>query len=209
MQTMKTITFDFFFAYSQGGQFHEANQITVVEPSYNRRDVYRRMKGYLGEAYKQLSKFTAELRAQPKAATDAANDDEAHVAKKAEDPEKADPNGQDVLEMMRLWLGVEGYVEFCDYVNAKLTGDRLLCFIGTDTTDEKDRIAVQPQHWEEIAKKGGMDAIDNVMALFISFFDARASAPSVTKTTAKTSGSTPSLPAAPSPPARSRLKTQS
>lgn len=191
--TSKTIDFDFDFTYSRGGNFHSANQITVCEPNYDKRDVYRTMRGYLGEAEKGLMKLFSDMPVQQK--SDAA-------------PEPSDTSGSesepDLLEQMRLTLGVEGYSKFCDYVQRQITGHLSLCYIGNADTPLPERFAVNDAVWGDIAAKGGMEQIDRVLTAFGSFFTSTSKAKGQTATP----GTTSSSPPAPSQTGRSRSRQQ-
>lgn len=191
----KTVEFEFHFTYSRAGNFEQANQITVCEPNYEKRDVYRTMRGYLGEAEKGLMKLFKDV---PIAA--APEPDGAADAPKADDE-------PDLLEQMRLTLGVEGYSKFCDYVQRQLTGHLSLCYIGNSDTPLAERLVVNDAVWGDIVQKGGMEQLDRVLTAFGSFFIGSRSATKKAQT--GTPGTTSSLPPAQSPPARSKNRQQS
>lgn len=165
--TFKTITFDHDFVYSKGGEFVTAREITVCEPNYDRRHVYRTMRAYLAKADLAMMKFYADMTAGQKTS----DPDDVPLEPKMDDAPKKAAVEPDVLDQMRMALGLEGFPTFCDYVQKELTGCKQLAFVGTDMAGEiRDRSPITEEVWMAISKAGGMEAIDKVLSAFASFF---------------------------------------
>ena len=153
------------------------------------------MRGYLGEAEKGLMKLFKDV-------TIPTPDENAETPAAS-----AADNEPDLLEQMRLTLGVEGYSKFCDYVQRQLTGHLSLCYIGNTDTPLVERIVVNDAVWGDIVEKGGMEQLERVLTAFGSFFIGSRS--TTKKAQTETLGTTSSLPPAQSPPARSRNRQPS
>lgn len=178
--TKKVITFDFNFTYTRDGNLIEGNTITVCEPAFDKRDVFRKMQAYVAEAQKgMLRTFSND---QLKAEADKQQADGATAAA---------PGELDALFTMRMGLGIDDYTRFAEFVQTALTGNRALAFIGDQDLPIKDRLPVQTGVWMSIAEAGGMEAVDQVLAGFASFFLGTRPAKNASPTTSGATGFAP------------------
>lgn len=152
-----TVSFDFEFKYPAKGAYEFATAITVCEPNWDKRQVYRKMHAYVAEAQKGMLKmFTnSDLQAQAESST------------KTDDSE---PGDIDPLQIMRMGLGVEMYPTFVEWLTRELTNSKALAFVGTDTDA---RIPVTEEVWMNLEEAGGMEAVDKVVGAFAGFFMGR------------------------------------
>lgn len=166
----KTITFEFEFEAPNGrGQYEPSSTITVCEPSFQNRDVFRRMGGYVAEASKGLMKMAGDK-----------SKDEVEAEIAVEKGETADP---DALVLMRLGLSIDGYETFMRYVERTLTGNKSLAYIGTNPDN---RIALTEEAWMNLAAAGGLDQMERVIGEFTGFFFATPQAQAGSQTTSGT-----------------------
>lgn len=179
--TTTTVRFDFTFRYARAGLIEEGNCITVCEPNYEKRNVYRRMQGYLAEAQSGILKrydFKELGDAAEKASAD------------APDTEKVIKS----INTMRMGLSMDEYPRFCDWLQKELTDARALAFVGDDLTiPPKERIPVGEGVWMSIAENGGLGQIEEVLSAFTDFFLSGRESPKAVTPPSETSGSeTPS-----------------
>jgi hypothetical protein len=185
--TVKTIEFENYFRVPNKGQYDEVRTITVCEPNFDKRAVYHKMSIYVSEASKGLSKWATErLAATAKAASATAI---------AEPPPSDDAVQPDALFVMRMGLSIETYPVFVDWVCKELTNTRVLAYAGDDA---ENKIPITDEVWMNLAAANGMDAIDQVVSAFASFFLDRDQAKSVTKNGTEAPSLSPSHPKAPS-----------
>lgn len=151
----KIVTLPFAFRYSKDGEFREATEITVCEPGYDSRDVYRQMIAFVAEAQKGLLKMFSDQQLEDKAASEGAA---------ASDDEKKD---FDAFQTMSLGLSVERFPVFCDYVQRALTSKKALAYVGSNP---EDRVACTEEVWRNIAEAGGMGELERVLSEFAGFF---------------------------------------
>ena len=177
----KTITFDFYFKYPHKGQYGESNCITVCEPGYEQRDVYRKMRGYVAEAQKGLIKMNQGSRPEE--------------APKSDPTESKEIVEIDAFLTMSLGLSIDQFTDFCEFVQRSLTNRRGLAFVGADPTD---RVPITEEVWMNIADAGGMESLEKGLAGFADFF-LGGPAKSPTKTGTSSSSTSPSSPPASSP----------
>lgn len=160
MRGEKTITFDFPIRYSKGGKFEEAYTITVRAPGLGRIDVYDTMKSYVGKAILNMSKLRSDLRK--------AVDEDAQAVLESEPNDEAEGEGEDdqkdVLIIMQMGLETEVYTKFVAYVRKVLTNS-VLASIGDD-----GKTKISDEVWEELAEKGGLEAVYMVMSEFVGLF---------------------------------------
>lgn len=155
--TAKTIEFDFSFDYPKDGKYESAKAITVCEPGFDNRDVFRRMGAYISEAQKGLLKtFAGSGSAEIE---EAVKEREGNEAVTAPEP--------DPLITMRLGLSLDSYEQFMKYVERALTGNKMLAYVGTDPDN---RVAITEEVWRNIAQQGGLVGMERVHAAFASFF---------------------------------------
>lgn len=175
----KTVTFDFQFNYSVNGKYEPATAITVCEPGFDHRDVFRRVSGYVASAQKGLLKmFAGQTREQI----------EDEVEAKAEKPEKDDADSIDSLVTMRMGLTIEEYEAFLKVVERALTGNKMLAYVGSDA---ENRVPVTEEVWRNISQTGGLGEMERVLEAFVGFFfDTRpgSKGPATANGTAKPSG---------------------
>lgn len=152
MRGSKTLTFDFEFTYSKGGQFVKHNRITVKEPGLGKWEVHSQMTAYVSKAALAFSKLAADMQ-QPARIEDEASE--------APNPDEE----QDVMQLMAMGLGVEEYPKFANYVKRVLTGAPRLASVGEDGDG-----AVTDEVWESLAENGGMEAVSRIMSEFTGFF---------------------------------------
>lgn len=156
----KIVNFDFSFDYPANGKYESATAITVCEPGFDGRDVFRRVSAYVASAQKGLLKmFAGQTREQI----------EDEVEAKTEAPKKDDDkdDGIDSLVTMRMGLTIEEYEQFLKFVERALTGNKLLAYVGTDADN---RVQVTEEVWRNIAQAGGLSEMERVHEAFVSFF---------------------------------------
>lgn len=177
----KTITFDFEFAYSYQGNIVKGNCITVKEPGFQDRAVYRTMKGFIAEASAGFTRnrSESEIRDMAVEPTPVADD-----AAPAAAPAEADIPAYLIMSM---GLRPERFVDLCNYVEKALTSNKRLAFAGDD---EKFGPPITEIIWSEIAKQAGMDEVERVCSEFASFFLGRKSLPRTAPTTGTSSPAT-------------------
>lgn len=156
--TAKTIEFDFSFDYPKDGKYESAKAITVCEPGFDNRDVFRRMGAYISEAQKGLLKTFAGS---------GNTEIEEAVKERAEGVEPENAPEPDPLMTMRLGLSLDSYDQFMKYVERALTGNKMLAYVGTDPDN---RVAINEEVWRNIAQHGGLVGMERVHAAFTSFF---------------------------------------
>jgi hypothetical protein len=184
-QTSKTIEFDFSFTYSKGGQYEEAKSVTVCEPNFDNRAVFRKMSGYIALAQKGLVKtFSGLSRSQI----------EEQVEEKA--PVEA-PAEAEALATLSMGLEIDAYEEMLRFVEKALTSNKHLAYVGNDP---QSRVPVTEEVWRNIAEAGGLEQMERVIGAFASFFMGTPSA----KTSPKTSGTDRSSTSVAAPAASSR-----
>lgn len=183
--TTRTVTFsDFTFQHSYRGNIVDGNTITVVEPSFADRAVYRQMKAWVADAFRNMqTQTTSETRA-------AAADLEAEVGREAMEAAAAEIDPYVILSM---GLTGDRFAEFCAYVEKVLTNNARLAYCGTDA---EHGVPVTQIVWEAIAKGGGIEAMEKVCATFAGFFLPGLSRPTSTKPESTTGSETPSGPPA-------------
>ena len=189
--SMRSIEFPFSFQFPNGGIQDLANAITVCEPNYDNRHVYRRMQAVLGDTAKALMVMQAELAA--KTGGKSREVDEAPAPAPAAQPD-SEP---DIVDQVRIVLGTEGFESFVGYVQKELTNNRALAYVGSDLSIlVKDRVPVTELVWMNISRECGMQAIDRVLSAFASFFlEGPRSATTPTEIVGSTSQCEPALPA--------------
>lgn len=188
----KTVTFDFEFSYSYRNNIVTGNTITVVEPSFADRAVYRQCKAWVGEAFRGLQEMTRR-------------DMESKASEAPPPPaETAEESDVDPYVVIQMGLSAERFVTFCDFVERALTNNVRLAFCGTDRLNA---VPVTQIVWQELASKGGVEAIEKVCAGFAGFFLAGPSRPTSTETVSTGGSETPSgLPADPLAPSPSHKR---
>lgn len=189
--TAKTIEFDFSFDYPKDGKYESAKAITVCEPGFDNRDVFRRMGGFIANAQKGLFKTFAGMNRE-------------QIADKVDsDGETAEQTEGDLdpLMMLRMGLSVDEYDAFLKYVEKVLTGNKMLAYVGTDPDN---RTPVTEEVWRNIAAQGGLGEMERVLAVFICFFT---DTPPVQAGSTKGNGAEkrPSSPARPAAVSRSKV----
>jgi hypothetical protein len=181
-ENKKTVTFDFAFKYSRDGIWDQGNSITVCEPGFANRQVFRKMQSYVArsraigaananrnltpEQFEAQTRAVLEFRAAQAAAKETASTDATVVA----------PPAIAVPDITMDWFSdfpPDEFMRFSDDVLKALTGNKALAYIGDDHTlmlSNPGRLAVGEGVWASIADEGGMDAIDKVLMAFASFF---------------------------------------
>lgn len=182
----KSVSFEFEFAYSYMGQIVKGNTVTVVEPSFADRAVYRQMKAWMAEAFKGLSKMRdGEVKEKVE-----------DVAPAAADAPEIEPDAYLVLS-----LGLEGsrFADMAAYIEKVLTNNKRLAFCGDDA---EHGVPITDIIWQAIAREGGMESVEKVCSAFAGFF--MAGSPPPTKTSSGSEIAPGSLPdpLAPSPIAK-------
>lgn len=189
----KTVTFDFEFQYSYRNQIVTGNTITVVEPNFGDRGIYRQCKAWVGEAFRGLQEMNRRDMEDK-----AASDGPLPAADESQESTEIDP-----YIIIQMGLTAERFVAFCDFVEKSLTNNVRLAFCGDDRANA---VPVTQVIWRELANNGGVEAIEKVCAAFAGFFLAGPSRPTSTETVSTGGSETPSgLPAdplAPSPSAK-------
>lgn len=208
-----TLTFAHEFHYPVNGGLGVTKTLTVCEPGFTDRDIYRRMSGFVGEAQKEM--LIARERSQVDkaarerdAADEAAREEQALAdakAKAATDSDKIEGDAEQMMAIgeviMQLGMDADRQAEFKRYVERVLTGNPRLAFIADDMVPG-GRIALSEGLWMSLAQANGVAAIDMLVLAFLGFFlKARTTA------SATWSGTTPSLPSAsPAPVSSARTR---
>lgn len=155
---LSTVTFGFRFQYPAKGQYEEADCITVCEPNWDKRQVYRRMHAYVAEAQKGMLRMFSNSDLQKQAESSTSSDS------------TSDGGDIDPLMIMRMGLGVDQYPTFVEWVTKEITNTKALAFVGSDP---ENRIPITDEVWMNIEKEGGLEAVDKVVGAFAGFFTAR------------------------------------
>lgn len=185
-QTSKTIEFDFSFTYPKAGSYEEATCITVCEPNFDNRAVFRKMSGYVALAQKGLVKtFSGLSRSQI----------EEQVEEKKASGEA--PAEAEALATLSMGLEIDAYEEMLRFVEKALTSNEHLAYVGNDP---QSRVPVSEEVWRNISDAGGLEQMERVIGAFASFFMGTPSA----KTSPKTSGTDRSSTSVAAPAASSR-----
>lgn len=187
----KPVEFEFEFSYSYRNNMVTGNTITVVEPSFADRAVYRQCKAWVGEAFRGLQEMTRR-------------DMESKASEAPAPVETAEETEVDPYIVIQMGLSAERFVAFCEFVERALTNNVRLAFCGTD---RQNAVPVTQVIWQDLANKGGVEAIEKVCAAFAGFFLAgpsrRTSNQTQTETMSTDGSETPSGlqpdPLAPSP----------
>lgn len=166
MASTKVVTFDAAYRYSRAGAFDHADAIVLCEPSFLQQRVWHQMRAYVTEAEKGFAIWVSAARANaPK--TDAAPD---------APPEKKDEDPVEILEVLRMGLTAERYIDFVEYVQKALTGATSLAWIGSDVgADPKARYGLNHEFWNSLGEANGMNGVEKVISQFASFFLGRSS----------------------------------
>lgn len=161
--TMKTVTFDLPFRYPRSGIYDEGNSITVCEPNFAQRAVFRQMQTYVAKVqaaaraqFLSLPSQIVEELQQVRAARDAAA-----------------PVAEETKDVGLEWFADLGddFPKFTEFVQKALTNAKDLAYVGSDLGEAvKDRVPVTDEVWLNIANAGGMAAVDKVLGAFSSFF---------------------------------------
>lgn len=159
----KTISFDFHFDYPSNGQYASANTITVCEPGFDHRDVFRRMGRWAAESDVGLFKQFAHLKRDEAAI-------EREVEKKKDESGVEDDNG---LSTLRIGLSGEEFEKCVKYIETVLTNNKRLAYVGTDADN---RIPVTEEVWRNICDQAGLLEMERVLGAFASFFTGTPSA---------------------------------
>lgn len=154
MRGEKTITFDFPIRYSENGKFEEAYTITVRAPGLGKYDVYTAMQSYVGKGIISFIKARGDV-AKP--------DEDEYADNDAASPDE-EKGEEDVMAIMAIGLDTKMYQEFATYTRRAITNAPKLATIGEGKAPLSDAV------WEELADKGGMEAINRVLSEFVSFF---------------------------------------
>lgn len=157
-KTCKAIEFDFEFQYSDKGQFAAEQVITLQAPSFADFGIHTTMTGYakaaeVGTAV-ALSAFRREDRQD---LSSVAEETPASVESDAQMAER-------VIGVYAMGLGSDKFPAFMDHVRKILTNNPRLARVGETNQPIVDDV------WRSIADKGGMDAINLVIAGFAGFF---------------------------------------
>lgn len=198
-ESMKVISFDFDFQYPRGGNQDVANAITVCEPTWGQRQVYTTIRSYLGETSRLLTLAFSDV---PRRTPAEAETDEATQEAAAEAPSATDI---DHLERMRFAMSVDAFGKAYDYITKQLTNNKSLAYVGSDTTvSVREREPITDLVWMNIAKAGGMEAVDKILAGFLSFFESNSRAKPTEGDATSGSNSPSTLPASQGAASKSR-----
>jgi len=186
----KPVEFEFEFSYSYRNNMVTGNTITVVEPSFADRNIYRQCKAWIGEAFRGLQEMTRR-------------DMESKASEAPAPAETAEESEVDPYVVIQMGLSAERFVQFCDFVERSLTNNVRLAYCGTDRLNA---VPVTQVIWQDLANKGGVEAIEKVCAAFAGFFlggpSRRTSTETVSTDGSETPSGLPADPLAPSPSAK-------
>lgn len=175
--SVKVVTFDFVFKYPRSGHFAEESAICVAEPNYAKQAVFHRMRTFATQAEKGV---IAWLATQPPRETPAASSDSKDDNKESE---------ISALDSLRFGLPPETYLDLVDYVQKALSSSPQLAWVGADADQPMaERVALNPSIWESLGTEGGMDAVEQVVSEFASFFLGRATKKASSTMTVPTDG---------------------
>ncbi|MEQ8823845.1 MAG: hypothetical protein RIC14_05680 [Filomicrobium sp.] len=150
MRGEKTIDLGFTIQVSQGGQYVDANSVTVRAPGFRRADIHDQMTVWVGKAAMSFEKFRADI-PQTKTVTD------------DEDIEDIESKDEDWMTMVSMGLDVDQFTSFASYVRSVLTNSKL-----ANVGDGDARLT--DEAWEAIFEQGGMDAVRRIESAFVGFF---------------------------------------
>jgi hypothetical protein len=202
-----TLTFTNEITYPVSGGLGVTKAVTVCEPGFQDRDIYRRMSGFVTEAQKQMA-LAADSARVDKAAheMDAAAEEaaEAAAAKPAADIDKTEDDAERLMAIgaftMGMGMDADRQAQVKTYVERVLSGNTRLAYIA-DSTVPGGRIPVTEAVWMSLAGSNGVAAIDTLVLAFLSFFLKLRPTASATW-----SGTMPSLPSPTPAPASSRTR---
>lgn len=186
---MRTIFFPFNFRYPHAGVYEEGNAITVCEPSYDKRATHRRMAATVMDALST---------AYRKSVGDQASTEQADAAPPSEGGGAKELEPEMLFTFVRMGMSTDEFVRWSEWVQRELTSCAPLAYVGADLSlPIKDRSPVTEEVWMNIAREGGVEAIDRVIAEFASFFLS-------SRKSATTTGAEPSSSSAPKATGSSR-----
>ncbi len=163
----KIVTFPFYFRYPANGEYREANAITLCEPNYDNRSVYRQMCAYVAEAQKGILRAFSDDDIKAKAEENATSEAE----KKNAD--------FDAFQTMSLGLGLEIFPGFCEWLQKAITNKPSLAYVGDDPAN---KVAVTEEVWRNVAEQGGMERVEHTLSQFAGFFFKSTASSDQTKT---------------------------
>jgi hypothetical protein len=162
------------FKYSDGGKYAEDSAVTLQAPSLDNFAIHTKMVAYatqammanekeqmqmlaeLGDTLDKILKSRDAMREQAIA--------EGKVEADAEAAETDDAMAARVMSTYARGLGPDRFPAFMEFVKKTLTNNAKLARVG------ETKVPLRDESWEDIDAKGGMDAVNIVLAGFAGFF---------------------------------------
>jgi hypothetical protein len=167
MRGQKIVTFPFEFPYSQDGKFLSEFAVTLRAPSLDQFQVHTAMTAFVKASEVGVSVAFSGFKMPDRPASE--------VVAAAPAPETEEQMVERVISTLSTGLGPDRFPQFMDYVMSKLKRNAKLATIG------ETNIPLDDATLSAIAEKGGMDAINLLVASFADFFFAGAPSKSASK----------------------------
>jgi hypothetical protein len=182
MRGSRTIYLPINFRYSEGGAFKEDCAVTLTAPSLENFAIQTKMVAYATQALREAEKEQLQFLAEAgdvleKILKSRAELQEAAAAEAAEEAatqaaETDDAMATRVIGMFARGLGPDKFPAFMEFLKKTLTNNAKLARVG-DT-----KVPLKDETWNDIDEKGGMSAVNIILATFAGFFLPTAASPS-------------------------------
>jgi hypothetical protein len=159
----KLVTLDFEFEYSKGGKFEKEFAVTLKAPSL---DLFAVHNYHVSMAESVELGLAAKFsRFERRAVSDAERDAAIAKQEEAQAVETDDDAAKRIISQYASGMEPDAFASFVEKVKKTLTGNPKLATIGETTIPITDAV------WDDIASKGGLDAVMQIIAGFLGFFD--------------------------------------
>lgn len=154
--TEKIVELGFTFEYAESAgkdrSIAIADSVTVRAPSLSDLHIHTHMVAYVDKALAGV--FALQNAQRPEKQTDQDFSDT---------DQDDDDDSHDVMQIMSMGLGVDGFPDFVTYARKSLTRKPSLAYVG-------DKQPLNDETWDAIAEAGGIEGALKIVAAFTDFF---------------------------------------
>lgn len=150
------------FKYPYQGGYESATWVILQAPGLRQYGVHNRMTAYIMQAFRSMKKDNL--------IDDPSPDDPINPTA----DQSEDDNSDQIMGMLAFGLANEpqAYEKLCNDVRSLLTNNPTLCRI------EGTNAPISDEAWEHIADTNGLNGINRILSVFVSFFMDQTATPS-------------------------------